>query len=146
MYTNKIKFVFVMLGLLLVLPSVGWTKGDHGKHKWQDQYEDLNLTDEQMQKVTAIYDESRESHKSIREKIKPLTDELNKMLQSGDSDDDIRKKYAELQGLKTQMSDQKVDKVLKIRDLLDDGQKAKYVGFKSRRHHRGSKPGGPKSQ
>jgi len=139
MTINPIKSAIMVLSLVFLLPSVGFAKGSGGHHNWQDKFEELNLTEEQMKKVEDIYKNYKESKKGFKDKLKPLYEDLNNSLKSGASDEDIRTKYAALEAEKQKMGVLHVDKVLQIRAVLTKEQLANYEGFRMRGKHRGKK-------
>ncbi len=129
-----------ILILTLIAPGLafgfwgkGKNKGDHKKHKNPAKKVEmlskkLNLTADQKTKVLAIHQESQATNKELKKnKMKTLREEMQAMLKADASAEALRAKHKEIESVQAQLSDNRFDKMLKIRALLTPEQKEKFV-------------------
>lgn len=95
---------------------------------------ELNLTAEQKDKLKVIQEEYQKNLPSKKEAMGAAHEELNKLLQSGATDDEIRKKFQELQLKQSEFAQARFEKVLAIRAILTPEQRQKFKGWEERFH------------
>lgn len=104
--------------------------------------EELNLSKEQKAKIKDIHEKSREQRKAIHDKIKVAHDELNKIIKSDASDNDVKAKFNDLQTIKMELEASRFENILATRAILTKEQREKFDAFKKDFH----KKQGPKKR
>lgn len=121
----------MMALLTLILPlflfsSEGWAKGGHHKI-----FKELNLSQDQKDQLKEIKKAGKEKVRALRESKKALREKLKQAMNSNTSDSDLRKIHADLQKAEAEMKNLKFEKILSIRAILNEEQRAKFNKLKS---------------
>lgn len=130
----QLQALVLALGLCLV-PALGSAKDPApsagGKRPPHERLaEELGLNEQQVTQLKTINDKYAVKGKDQKKQTKELHDQLNTALKSDTPDAEIRKQHTTLQGLKNQMAEQRLSKILEIRAILTKEQRAKFEGFK----------------
>ncbi len=113
---------------LTLLASESFAKGKKDKGEMaQKMKQELNLSDEQLEKIKEIRKSKRESQKEMRTQMKRLRDDLHASLGNPKSSkEEIMDKFNKLQSLKQELSKKKIETMLEIRAQLDEKQISKF--------------------
>ncbi|HEY9828382.1 MAG TPA: Spy/CpxP family protein refolding chaperone [Stenomitos sp.] len=114
-------------------------KMDRGK-AWMQQ---LNLTTDQQNRIQTIQDQDRANSEGVRQQAKTASERMRSLLSSNASDSELRQQHQQMQGLFQQLSNQRFDTMLKIRQVLTPEQRAKMAQFKMMHRGRHGGQGGP---
>ncbi|MGA7932025.1 MAG: Spy/CpxP family protein refolding chaperone [Kovacikia sp.] len=114
------------------------------KKEWgnrgQKMYQQLNLSADQQAQIESIKEQAKTSNQGLRQQLKTAREQLKTLLASNDaSDSALRQAHQQLQPLTQQMSDQRFDTMLKIRNVLTPAQRTKLAELRKQgghRHHR----------
>lgn len=150
---NKLKKVVAVLmvtGLMAAGPaayamfegnSSGGGKGDkQGKGaKFEEMMKDLNLTAEQKEKLKAQREAKKESSKAAREQMKLKMEALHAAIaKPGTTRADVTGLVSEVNALKAQMFEQKIEGLFSMKEILTPEQftkmQAKHKERMSQRH------------
>jgi protein CpxP len=114
-------------------------KGDHQKHAEQLQKE-LNLTDEQLAKVSEIRKDKWKDHKENKEKLKAEKEAFRAAMKDPKtSEEELTAKFENLQKLKNENQRKKFNMMLQMRSVLSPEQLEKFRAL--RKEHRGDRRG-----
>lgn len=101
--------------------------------------ENIDLTTEQSESIAAIREQSKETAENLHEQLETQHQEM-KSLMTGDADTEaIRQQYRETQLLREQLSDNRFETMLQIRELLTPEQRAEVAELMEQ--HRGRRDG-----
>ncbi|MDX2255264.1 MAG: Spy/CpxP family protein refolding chaperone [Pseudanabaenaceae cyanobacterium bins.39] len=84
----------------------------------------LNLTNEQLQKIKEIGDRDREAMRDLARELKQDHQELRQLLVSNESNDAIRTKHQELQSKQTKLRQLTFERMLAMREVLTPEQRS----------------------
>jgi Spy/CpxP family protein refolding chaperone len=115
-------------------PAGGKPGGYH--QRFQDR---LGLTDEQMTKIREVWRRQRDAARPVFQSLRVAHKQLRELALTGGSDDAIRAKLAEIEGLQGQALQLRVQTLREISPLLTDEQRQKLAKFGpmgGHRHHR----------
>jgi Spy/CpxP family protein refolding chaperone len=113
-------------------------RGNHGQKLLQQ----LNLSPDQQAQIKTIEDQARASSTGLRQQMKTAFEQMQTLLAKSDtSADQLRQAHQQIQTLRQQLSDQRFEKMLKIRAVLTPEQRTKLATLRaeasqSRRGHR----------
>ena len=103
--------------------------------------EQLNLTTEQSEQITAIQENSKGTREALREQMLAERQEMRSLLQSDASRQVLTRQHQKLQALRQQKGDNRFETMLQVREILTPEQRAKMAELISqkagRRGHRG---------
>ncbi len=109
----------------------GYEKGEKKKHwerRRQRMEEELGLTEEQKEKIKVHGEKSREAMKELREKNHAKREELKKELEKKELDKKaIDKILSELKDLEGKKIEQRIKRILFMREVLTDEQHEKFI-------------------
>lgn len=138
------KLLIITLVTLLTLPAFadkGEGKRGKGKGKFAQILKEMNLTEEQLEKIKAHRKENKGKMKPLREEAKTLREELGKAFVNGASDGEINSLNSRLQQNRSKMSDMKISKMIFFKNLLNAEQrkiwhekKKSWKGKRGKRH------------
>ncbi|MEM7594522.1 MAG: Spy/CpxP family protein refolding chaperone [Cyanobacteria bacterium P01_A01_bin.83] len=98
--------------------------------------QNLDLTDEQSQQVKAIQEQSATTVEDIREQIQAQRQEMQSLFASDANTDEIRSQFQASQQLRQQLSTNRFETMLQIREILTPEQREKAVELMEQRHQR----------
>ena len=85
-------------------------------------FEQLNLTDEQTEKIIAIRQENQQEMRQSLQNLRNAQAELNTMITGRGTDNQLRKKHGEVLQLRQELADLQFNTLLKIREVLTPEQ------------------------
>lgn len=98
--------------------------------------EQLDLTPEQSQQIEAIKEQSQTAAQDIKEQLRTQRQELRSLL-AGDTDiEQIREQHQEAQLLRQQLSNDRFETMLEIREILTLEQRARALELMEQHHNR----------
>lgn len=149
---NTLKMTTMLLSLMVLfgIPQNAEASGkSRSSQKMDKLFEELELTDDQQEKIDAIrgefktkMKERRQSQKDLRRKIKTERKDLSEKMKTTASNAELRKAFESLQSLHSERHEQRAqgaqlrfENSLEIRDVLNADQRAKFRGFMKERRH-----------
>lgn len=121
-------------------PAQAPTEKKEWGNRGQKMYQQLNLSADQQAQIKSIREQAKTSNQGLRQQLKTAREQLKTLLASNDaSDSALRQAHQQLQPLTQQMSDQRFDTMLKIRNVLTPAQRTKLAELRKQgghRHHR----------
>ncbi|MBW4635005.1 MAG: Spy/CpxP family protein refolding chaperone [Iphinoe sp. HA4291-MV1] len=103
------------------------TPSPHQQRSQSGWLKDLNLTPQQMQQIKAIRNQSKNQIAQKKQAIRQAQQELQALMGSTTSQDQVRNKYNQLKTLKQQLADAQFDNTLAIREVLNAQQRQKFA-------------------
>lgn len=126
--TSSAIVIFTLLAVSLVAPL------SHAKdYKRMGIFKELNLSEEQKEKLKEIKKTDREDLQALRQSKRELRKQLQEAMKSGTSDEELRKLNNELRQAEAEFKELKFEKILKIRAILNKEQREKFNELKSRK-------------
>lgn len=108
-----------------------WAQNQNGPRRAQrDQpkiMEQLNLTDEQKQKLQAIQTQYKDQISQRKQAVRQATQELRDLMAGDASADEIRAKHRQVQGLRQQMEEVSFESMLAMREVLTPEQRSQFA-------------------
>jgi Spy/CpxP family protein refolding chaperone len=103
---------------------------ERGQVKWINQ---LNLTQEQKQKLQAIQSTYKNEIFQRQQAVNQANKELREMMVSNASADKIRRKHTQVQQLRQQLEETRLNSMLAMRDVLTSEQRSKLAQLMQQR-------------
>ncbi|WP_107667301.1 Spy/CpxP family protein refolding chaperone [Cyanothece sp. BG0011] len=98
----------------------------------------LNLSDEQMQQLSAIRQKYRPQMQQLKQQMGTKGQEFSQMMQGNTSESDLRGKHQEIVSLREQMGNLRFESMLEMRQVLTTEQRQQFAQFlQQRRQTRG---------
>ena len=97
--------------------------------------QNIDLSDEQSQQIKAIEEESKATADEIKQQMRLQHEQMKDLMASDASVEEIRSQYQEAQGLRQQMSDNRFETMLEIREVLTPEQRSQIAELMEQ--HRG---------
>lgn len=137
--SNWILGTLVAFSLGATSVSVGMA-GDFG-HMWggKGTFKELNLTNEQKEKLKNLRKESKDDRKEDFQKMRAESEAFRKKMASNAADDELRKDFAEQQKKRSEFAKQRFEHMLKVRAILTPEQRQKFAEIteKKMKKHKG---------
>ncbi len=95
-----------------------------GEQFWDKLTQDLNLKQDQVQKIQAIRNQYKDKTAQPRQALKQADQELQALMATTASEDEIREKYLQVENLKQQVQSLQFDQMLAIREVLTPEQRS----------------------
>ena len=111
-------------------------RGDRGQ-RLEKLMEKLDLTPEQSAQVEAIQTESRQTAENLKEQMRSQHENMKSLMTSDASAEEIRIQYQEGQQMRQQLSNNRFETMLRIREVLTTEQRAELAELMEQ--HRGRK-------
>ncbi len=108
-----------------------------GRETAEQLQERLNLSNEQMQLLSAIRQKYRPQMEQLREQMKAKGQELSEMMQGNASENDLRNKHQEMVTLRQKMGDLSFESMLEMREVLTTEQRQQFAQLMQQRRQRG---------
>jgi Spy/CpxP family protein refolding chaperone len=89
--------------------------------------EQLNLTEEQKQKLQAIQTQYKDQISQRKQAVRQATQELRDLMAGNASTDEIRAKHRQVQGLRQQMEEVSFESMLAMREVLTPEQRSQFA-------------------
>ncbi len=112
-------------------------KGDRAQ-KMERLLQQLDLTPEQSQQIDAIREESEATAQNLRQQMKAQREQMPNLLASDEDAEQIRAQYQQGQGLRQQLSDNRLETMLQIREVLTTEQRAEVAELMEQHRERKS--------
>ncbi len=106
--------------------------GDSGD-RW---LQELNLTLEQSERIKAIKEQSWENMSSLKEQMGAAREEMRSLMAGTGTPQQLRQQHQQIQGLRNQLSNQRFETILAIREVLTPQQRNKMAELIEQRDHR----------
>ncbi len=116
-------------------PPGGDGKAPHPRAQW---LRELNLSADQVQRIQAIRDQYHAQLSGQRRAVQQAQQELQQLVDSNASAEQIRQKFDQVQTLKRQLNETRMESMLAIRAVLTPEQRQKMNEIMQRR---GKRPG-----
>jgi Spy/CpxP family protein refolding chaperone len=100
----------------------------------------LNLSQDQQQKLQAIQSQYKEQISQRKQALRQTTQELRNLMAGNASDDEIRTKHKEVQGLRQQLDEVSFESTLAMRDVLTPDQRSQWAKLMEQRRANSRKP------
>jgi Spy/CpxP family protein refolding chaperone len=97
------------------------------KQKRQDLISQLNLSNEQRQKIIGIRNKYQKQIGESRNNLTITQKELKEMLAGNNSPDAIRNRHEKAANYRQQLSDLTLERMLEIREILTEEQRSKFI-------------------
>lgn len=143
---NTIRYLMIMIFALSIIPGdiiptaiadgkgemhgEGGKKGGRRHRRGQRWMKELNLTDEQSEKIKEIRRSHRERVKSAREEMKATREALQSTMQSGASNSELKSKHEAKINARNKFERSRFDQMLEIRSVLTPEQRKKFKGMR----------------
>jgi len=112
-------------------------RGNRGQ-KMERMLQQLDLTPEQSQQIEIIKERSQTATEGLREEAQTQKDEMQALLASDATTEEIRGQHQEAQNLRQQLDSNRLETMLEIREILTPEQRAKMLELKESRQGRRS--------
>ncbi|HEY9635980.1 MAG TPA: Spy/CpxP family protein refolding chaperone [Coleofasciculaceae cyanobacterium] len=89
--------------------------------------EQLNLTQEQKQKLQAIHSQYKEQISQSKQSLHQATEELKKLMAGNASAGEIRTKHQEVRRLRDQLEEVSFESMLAMREVLTPDQRSQFA-------------------
>ncbi len=96
--------------------------------------EQLNLTEDQKQKLSTIRQKYQDRLQSLREQIKTKHQELSNMMAGNASVAQIRSQHQEILNLREQMGNIRLESMLEMREVLTPEQRTEFSQLMQKHH------------
>ncbi|MDJ0554597.1 MAG: Spy/CpxP family protein refolding chaperone [Microcoleaceae cyanobacterium MO_207.B10] len=96
-------------------------------------FKQLNLSEDQTEKIIAIRDQHQQNMIDSLQKLRGAQEELNNMIISSSSDNQLREKHSEVIQLRTELAELQFDTILKMREVLTPEQLQKWSNLMQQR-------------
>lgn len=100
----------------------------------------LDLSSEQSQQIEAIQEQFRSENEALWQEIQANKQQMGNLLSSDASNEELRQQYQQLQSLRQQLSDNRFENMLQVRDVLTPEQRNELAQIMEQR--RGRRGGG----
>lgn len=119
--------------LSLVLTSSVFARGKERGDKIEKVMKSLNLSEDQYKKLKEYKSSTRSKYKGLRKEIKKAKESLRDGFINNVSDSELKTRNEKVLALRSQMTEKRFNKVLFLKNLLNDEQRKKYMEMKSER-------------
>ncbi|MEM6612723.1 MAG: Spy/CpxP family protein refolding chaperone [Cyanobacteria bacterium P01_C01_bin.72] len=99
-------------------------RGDRGK-KMNRLLQQLELTPEQSQQIESIQEESKSTAQELKDQLQTQDRGMRSLLSSDATDEQIRQEYQQAKAIRQQLSDNRFETMLQIREILTPEQRAR---------------------
>lgn len=106
------------------------------RQRSQQFQQQLNLSDEQMQQLSAIREKYRPQMERLKQQMQAKGQELSRMMQGNASENDLRRKHQEIINLRQQMGNIRFESMLEMRNILTPEQRQKLAQLLEQRRQR----------
>jgi len=106
--------------------------------------QELNLTQEQMQRLDALHQQSKKQMEQPRQALRQAKQDLANLMASNADENAIRAKHNQLQQLQQQMANVRFQNMLEMRKVLTPEQRQRFAQLmQQRRGNSRNRPGNP---
>ncbi|NQT95202.1 MAG: Spy/CpxP family protein refolding chaperone [Candidatus Omnitrophica bacterium] len=88
--------------------------------------EELGLSEEQVEELTALKESHRDTQKQLHESLKEANNNLRKELESPEVSKSVWKVAEEVKGIQAQMVDSRIEHILAVKEILTPEQFEKF--------------------
>jgi Spy/CpxP family protein refolding chaperone len=132
----KMRHLLCATTVALLLPFSGSALAEPGDRMGR-MFEQLNLSAEQQQQIESIHEQRKASSEGLREQMRAAKEEMRSLQASNASAEQMRQQHQKIQQLHQQMSDQRFETMLQVREVLTPEQQAKLAELKPERNGEG---------
>jgi Spy/CpxP family protein refolding chaperone len=108
----------------------------HRGDRFERFIDQLDLSEEQVDQIRAIREESREEADELRSQLQQERDKMQSLLSSDAGNEQLMEQHEQMQQLRQQMGDHRFQTMLQIRDVLTSEQKAQLAEMIQQRRER----------
>ena len=87
----------------------------------------IDLNSEQTQQIEAIQEQFRSENEALWQEMQDNRQQMETLLSSDTSNEELRQQYQQLQSLRQQLSDNRFENMLQIRDVLTPEQRSELA-------------------
>jgi protein CpxP len=122
----------IILSLLVSHQALarGEGKGGEGKGKFMKFMKELNLSEEQMNKLKEHRKSNKDKPRANKGEMKTFLDEMTKAFINGASDGEIKAINEKMQQARQQMNERRLEKMIFFKNLLTKEQRQKFMDRK----------------
>lgn len=140
---HTFKSVFLIFTLLASSAAVA-DKGRRGKGRFKELIKELNLNDEQLQRIKEHRKSNKGKMKPLREEARTLREEMSRAFINGASDGEFKSLNSRLGDIRSKLNEARFSKMMFFKNVLTKEQRQKWQekkkGWKKRRRkNKGSK-------
>ncbi|HIK35264.1 MULTISPECIES: Spy/CpxP family protein refolding chaperone [unclassified Thermosynechococcus] len=95
----------------------------YGGPRWGANFENLNLTPEQRQRLQAVRQQYQGQMEQTRNQLRTAREELRQMMSGDASEDQIRSKHQQVRQLENQLASLRFESMLAMRGILTPQQR-----------------------
>ncbi len=134
LYQGECMHLLKVIPLSILLAS-GVTFADKGKGKmhFKKVMKQLDLSNEQIDKLKEFRKSNKGNNKEIRSQMKNLHEELKTKFIANASDDELKAVHTKIKALKSKMADLKFSKMLGLKSILTEEQRVKFMELKKKK-------------
>ena len=126
------KWIWIFI-LIFGFSQSGFAKGHRGHKLRAEAMKQLDLSEDQKVALEKLKANKGSLGKELRAKKKALRKQMHEAMASDASDSDLRKLHEQKLSLKTQMANNRFEKMLAVRKILTPEQRVKFHKFISER-------------
>lgn len=116
-------------------PVVAHGRRNRGRHR-DSWLQELNLTLEQLERIQTIKEQSWENMSSLKEQMRAAREEMRSLMAGTGTPQRLRQQHQQIQGIRNQLSNQRFETILAIREVLTPQQRAKMAELIEERDRR----------
>lgn len=133
---NLMMPLILLLGVFLnPIASMAREGKDHGGMK--EIMKQLDLTDEQKEKLKSLREENKKMEKGDKGEIKELWKQMEEKFGTSASESELRTLHDKMKSLRTQKADNRFNRLMKIRNILTVEQRKKFQELRKKDHRGG---------
>lgn len=96
----------------------------------------IDLSSEQSQQIEAIQEQFRSENEPLWQEMQANKQQMGNLLSSDASNEELRQQYQQLQSLRQQLSDNRFENMLQVRDVLTPEQRSELAQIMEQRRGR----------
>lgn len=123
---NLLKKLTVLTIMSLMITNVSWAKKGPRDGGFRKILKELNLTQEQKDKLKTMRKANKVDHKKVRAEMKANREKMKAAFTSDASADELKKLHETIKKFKMDKMDQRFNKMLEIRSVLTKEQRVKF--------------------
>ena len=126
------KKVFILVTIMAFSPlALAKRDGQKGKHGEMKVLKQLDLSDEQKEKIKALREGKKDKMKSLREKAKSDREAFQAAMESDSSKSQLKSLRSKMIKSKQAVRDHQFNSMLEVREVLNPEQRKKFRELKS---------------
>ncbi|MFN3360657.1 MAG: Spy/CpxP family protein refolding chaperone [Pseudanabaenaceae cyanobacterium] len=137
-------FLLSALTMLPLTVSADPSVMERGLPRWEEKrgrlLEELNLTPQQKQQLDTIRQQSQSQLETLRQRKRQLRQEMDQLLSSNASEQQLRAKFQEIQAVKAEMDEIRFNQTLAMRQILTPEQRTRWQELMIQRDYKRHRP------